>query len=726
MSINSLKAAASPSRRGVLGAATATAFVFGFRVPRSGIGEAAEAAAFAPNAFIRLDRQGEVTLVMPQVEMGQGVYTSISMILAEELDAAWSRVKVEHAPPNETLYANPMLGMQATGNSNSIRAFWTPLRKAGAGARACLVEAAARAWRVPAAECRTENGQVVHDRTARRLAYGSLAAAAQAVTPPKDPPLKDPRAFRLVGRPLKRIDTPDKTNGKAVYGIDASPPGLKFATLAASPVLGGTVAHVDDHRARAVPGVRQVVVLDDLVAVVGDHMWAAKRGLEALDITWNDGPNGQVSSEVIWSRLRRASAREGAVAKKVGDLERAFGTRDNPAHGVVTAAYEMPLLAHACMEPMNCTVHVTPTSAEVWIGTQVIERVHAAVAKAAGLPESQVTVHNHLIGGGFGRRLEPDMAYSAARIARQVDGPVKVVWTREEDIRHDIYRPAYHDILWARLDGERIVGWKHRVSGSAVMARFAPPIFQHGVDPDGVDSAQDVPYDIENYQVEFNREEPPGVATGFWRGVGPNNNVFAIESFIDELARKVGRDPIAFRRAHLTRTPRLRAALDLVREKSGWGRPLPPRCGRGVAVQPSFASFIATVVECEVDEAGEVKLRRVTSAVDTGLVVNPDTVIAQLQGGLIFGLSAGLYDEVTLEKGRVQQSNFHDYRVLRIDQTPPIEVHLIRSGEAPGGIGETGTTASIAALRNAIYAATGVALRRMPIDRRLLASGARA
>ena len=716
---------AAPSRRGVLGASAASAFVFGFCVPLRGTSEAAEPASFTPNAFIRIDRQGEVTLVMPQVEMGQGVYTSLSMILAEELDADWSRVRLEHAPPNEKLYANPMLTIQATGNSNSVRAFWTPLRKAGAGARACLVGAAARRWRVPPTECRTHNGEVFHDRSGRKLAYGALAASAAAVTPPKDPPLKDPRAFQLVGRPLKRLDTPDKTSGRAVYGIDARPPGVKFATLAASPVLGGKVASVDDRRARAVPGVRQVVALDDLVAVIGDHMWAAKCGLDALDITWNDGPNGEVSSAVIWSRLRKASARDGAVARQVGDVEKALGPHGHAARGVYEAIYEMPLLAHACMEPMNCTVHVTPTSAEVWIGTQAIERVRAAVARAASLPESRVTVHNHLIGGGFGRRLEHDMACSAARIARHVDGPVKVVWTREEDIRHDAYRPAYHDILWARLDRDRIVGWKHRVSGSAVMARFLPPFFQKGVDPDGVDSARDVPYDIENLQVEFVREEPPGVVTGFWRGVGPNNNVFAIESFMDELARKAGQDPIAFRRAHLSRTPRLQAALDVVRARSGWGAPLPPRCGRGVAAQIAFASFIATVVECEVDGAGEVKLRRVTSAVDTGLAVNPDTVMAQLQGGLVFGLSAGLYDEITLEKGRVQQSNFHDFRVLRIDQTPPIEVHVIRSGEAPGGIGETGATASIPALRNAIYAATGVALRRMPIDRRLLASGAR-
>jgi isoquinoline 1-oxidoreductase beta subunit len=568
-------------------------------------------------------------------------------------------------------------------------------------------------------ECRTENSTVIHDRTGRKASYGSLVDRAAAIEPPKDAPLKNIDAFRLIGRSLKRLDTPEKADGKATYGIDVMPPGLKFATLAASPVLGGKVVRVDDHRAKAIPGVQQIVVLDDLVAVVGDHMWAAKSGLEALDITWDDGPNGEVSSELIWSRLRKASLREGAVAKEVGDVATAL--RPGGAAGeVISATFEMPLLAHACMEPMNCTVHVTPTSAEAWIGTQVLERVHAAVAKGTGLPESQVTVHNHLIGGGFGRRLEPDMAYSAARIAKQAEGPVKVVWTREEDIRHDIYRPAYHNLLWARLQGDRITAWKHRVSGSSVMARFLPAFFQKGVDPDGVDSAQNIPYDIPNLRVEFNQEEPPGVITGFWRGVGPNNTVFAIESFIDELAHKAGKDPIAFRRAHLDKTPRLQAALDLVREKSGWGTPLPPHCGRGVSAQTSFASFIACVVECEVGDAGEVKLRRVTTAVDTGVAVNPDTIMAQLQGGHIYSLSAALWEEVRLEKGRVQQSNFNDYRVLRIDETPPIEVHVIKSQESPGGIGETGSTAAVPALRNAIYAASGVPLRRMPIDRRLI------
>ena len=699
------------TRRELLATAAGAALVYGFRVPVAHAEEPTETGAFRPNAFIRIDKSGAIALTIPQVEMGQGTYTSLSMILAEELDADWGRVRVEHAPPDEKRYANPMLGIQATGNSNSIRGFWTPMRRAGAttrararGGRGATVAGVCVGVprRGPASSCTK--------RLVGSIDYGSLASAAAGIAPPPDVPLKSPAAFRLIGKPIKRVDTPDKTNGRAKYGIDALPPNVKFATLAHSPVLGGTVAHVDDRRAKAIPGVRQVVVLDDLVAVVGDHMWAAKSGLEALDVTWNDGPNADVSTELIWSRLRAASKREGSVAKQVGDVGGAFPKTGDNSGDVLDAEFEMPLLAHACMEPLNCTVHVTATSAEAWIGTQVVARVQAAVAKAAGLPEGKVLVHNHLLGGGFGRRLEPDMAYSAARIAKQVQGPVKVVWSREEDIRHDMYRPAYHERIAARVEHGRIMGWSQQVSGSAVMARFLPQFFQKGVDPDGVDSAVDTPYKIPNFKVQFNREEPPGVETAFWRGVGPNPNVFAIESFMDELARHVGKDPIAFRRDHLAKTPRLQAALDLVAQKSGWGTPLPPRCGRGVAAQPSFGSFIATVVECEVDASGEVKLRRVTTAVDTGLVVNPDTVVAQVQGGLIFGLTAALYGEITLKSGRVQQSNFHDYRPLRINQVPPIDVHLINGGDAPGGIGETGTTAAVPALRNAIYAATGVAL----------------
>jgi isoquinoline 1-oxidoreductase beta subunit len=674
------------------------------------------AGQFAPNAFIRIDHSGKTTLVMPQVEMGQGVYTAVAMIIAEELDGDFARVVLEHAPPDEKLYANPMLGMQATGNSNSIRAFWTPLRKAGAGARAVLVQAAAQQWQVDAASCSAANSQVMHAASGRMLAYGELVDAASALPVPQDPPLKNPKDFTLIGKPLKRLDTPNKTDGKVVYGIDAMVPGMKFATLAACPVFGGKVAHVDDSAAKNISGVRQVVVLDDLVAVVGDHMWAAEKGLDALVVTWDEGPNAQLSSNEIWAKLRAASKQDGVVAKSVGDIAKGLTQGDR-----FEGDYELPFLAHATMEPLNCTVRLTPGACEIWIGTQVITRVQSAAAEAAGVPVDKVTVHNHYLGGGFGRRLETDMVTSAVRIARHVDAPIKVVWTREEDIRHDIYRPVYRDVISASLSGGKIAAWKYRVTGSSVMARWAPSIFINGIDIDAVDSAVDMPYDIPNRLVEYVRAEPPGVTTGFWRGVGPNNNVFAIECFMDELARKAGMDPIDFRRGMLGSNPRLKAALDLVAEKSDWGKPLPARTGRGVCAQPSFASFIATVVEAEVDNDGEVHLRRVTSAVDTGIAVNPDTIIAQLQGGLIFGLTAALYGEITIEKGRVRQSNFNDYRMLRIDQVPNIEVHVIKSGESPGGIGETGCTAGPPALRNAIYAATGVALRRLPIDRAAIA-----
>jgi isoquinoline 1-oxidoreductase beta subunit len=673
---------------------------------------------FAPNAFIRIDEAGHTTLVMPQVEMGQGIYTAVAMILAEELDAEFSSVVLEHAPPNEKLYANPAFGVQATGGSTSVRAFWASLRKAGASARAMLVQAAAQQWQVEPASCTASNSEVIHKDSGRKLSYGALAAAAGSQTPPKDVALKEPKDFVLIGKPLKRLDTPDKTNGKAVYGIDAILPDMKFATLAACPVFGGKVGKVDDTAARKIAGVQKIVVLDDMVAVVGDHMWAAQKGLEALTIDWDEGANARLSSQDIWQNLRAASEKDGVVAKSEGDINKGLATGER-----LDAAYELPFLAHATMEPLNATVHVKPDSCEIWTGTQIVARVQSEAAKAAGLPVDKVIVNNHLIGGGFGRRLEPDMVVAAVRVAKQVDGPVKVVWTREEDIQHDIFRPVYRDTIAATLSGGRIVGWKYKVAGASIMARWLPPAFTNGIDIDAMDSAVDMPYDIQNFHVEYVRAEPPAVPTGFWRGVGANNNVFAIECFMDELARKAGKDPVDFRRTMLGKNPRLLAALNLVAEKSNWGEKLPARVGRGVCVQPSFGSFIATVVEAEVDEQGEVRVHRVMSAVDTGIAVNPDTIVAQLEGGLIFGLTAALYGEITLDRGRVQQSNFHDYRMLRIDQAPKIEVHVIKSGEAPGGIGETGVTASAPALRNALYAATGVALRRLPIDRSLIAVG---
>ena len=671
---------------------------------------------FAPNAFIWIDKAGKTTLVIPQAEMGQGVYTAIAMILAEELDADFAQVAIKHAPASDKLYADPLFGIQVTGNSNSIRAFWDKLREAGAAARAMLIAAAAAQWQVDAAGCTASNGKVTHAASNRTLPYGELADAAGKLPVPDKPKLKDPKEFTLIGKPLKRHDTPDKSDGKTIFGIDAMVPEMKFATLAQCPVLGGKVKHVDDSAAKKLPGVRQVVVLDDLVAVVGDHMWAAWRGLDALKVTWDEGPNARVNSAKIWDELRAASKKEGVVAKSEGDVDKGLTQGER-----LDADYELPLLAHATMEPMNCTVRLMSDACEIWTGTQVQTRCQEYAAKAAGLPIDKVTVNNHYLGGGFGRRLEPDMVASAVRIAKQVSTPIKVVWTREEDMQHDVYRPAYRDTISASLSNGKITAWKYKVTGSSVLARWLPPAFQNGLDGDAVDSAVDMPYDIPNKRTEYVRAEPPAVTTGFWRGVGPNNNVFAIESFMDELARKANMDPIAFRLGMLDGTPRLKAALKLVAEKSGWGSPLPARVGRGVCTQPSFGSFIATVVEAEVDDVGAVHLRRINCAVDTGIAVNPDTIVAQLQGGLIFGLTAALWGEVTIEKGRVQQSNFNDYRMLRIDETPPIDVHLIKSGEHPGGIGETGATAGPPALRNAIYAATGVPLRRLPIDRAAIA-----
>jgi isoquinoline 1-oxidoreductase beta subunit len=717
---------ASVSRRALLSGGLAGGFLFAFRLPVRAANEPIQPpdvtdGRFAPNAFIRIEESGRTTLVMPQVEMGQGVYTSIPQIIAEELDADLAQVALLHAPPSDKLYGNPTFGLQVTGNSNSIRAFWKPLRNAGATARAMLVQAAAEQWQVEPKECTTSKGEITHAASGRKLSYGAVALAAAKVTPPKDVPLKDPKDFVYVGQPVKRLDTPDKVNGKAIYGIDAMLPGMKFATVAACPVFGGKVGKVDDSAAKKIAGVRQIVVLDDMVAVVGDHMWAAKKGLEALKIDWNEGPNARLSSADIWAHLRAASEKDGAVAKSEGDI--AKGLASGEKH---EASFELPFLAHAAMEPLSATVHMKPDSCEIWTGTQIVSRVQAEAAKAAGLPVEKVIVNNHLLGGGFGRKLEPDMVVAAVKIAKQVEGPVKVVWTREEDIQHDYYRPVYRDVIAATLSGGKIVGWKYRVAGSAVLARWLPPAFQKGIDIDGVDAAVDMPYDIPNFHVEFVQAEPPAVPTGFWRGVGPNNNVFAVECMMDELARKAGKDPVEFRAGMLAKKPRALAVMKMAAEKAGWGQALPARVGRGICVQPSFETFIATVIEAEVDPQGEVFMRRIVSVVDTGIAVNPDTVVAQLEGGLIFGLTAALYGEVTIAKGRVQQSNFHDYRMLRIDQIPKIEVHVVKSSEPPGGIGETGANAGAPALRNAIYAATGVALRRLPIDRSMLAVGRKA
>jgi isoquinoline 1-oxidoreductase subunit beta len=712
--ITSRASDADLSRRGFLAASAAAGggLILSLSLP-FGRGEAASPEDFAPNAFIRIGNDGQVVLTMPYVEMGQGTYTSIPMLIAEELDVSLKQVRLEHAPPNEKLYANPLLGVQATGNSNAMRGAWKQLREAGAKARTMLVAAAAKRWDVDPNSCRAEDGEVTHAPTGRRLSYGELASDAATMPVPASVALKSPDEFKLIGTPVKRLDAPAKVNGTAVYGIDVRPPGVKIATLAQSPVFGGRVKSLDETAAKAVKGVRQIVRLDDAVAVVADHMGAAKKGLAALNIEWDDGQHANLTTEEIAHQLDQATLGPGAVAQSIGDAEKAMAS----AATKIESIYQVPFLAHATMEPMNCTVHFRNDECEIWIGSQAVARVQTMAAKAAGLPVEKVIVHNHLLGGGFGRRLEADGAVRAVEIAKHVDGPVKVVWTREEDIQHDMYRPYWFDRISAGLDDKgRPVAWNHRFAGSSVIARWLPPGFKNGLDPDSTEGAIDLVYDLPNFHVEYVRVEPPGIPTAFWRSVGPSHNVFVTESFIDEMAAAAKQDAVAYRRSLLGKSPRAKAVLDLAAEKAGWGEVLPKGRGRGVSLQFVFGSYLAQVAEVEVAKEGTVRVRRVVCAIDCGTVVNPDTVQAQLQSGIMFGVTAALYGEITLKNGRVEQSNFDNYQILRMNEAPAIEVHIVRSPEPPGGMGETGTSAIVPAIANAIFAATGKRLRKMPVD----------
>jgi isoquinoline 1-oxidoreductase beta subunit len=676
--------------------------------------QAADPDGFAPNAFVHIGRDGQIVLTMPYVEMGQGTYTAIAMLIAEELEVDLKQVRLDHAPPNEKLYGNPLLGgIQATGNSNAMRAAWTPMRQAGAVARTMLVAAAAKRWNVDPTTCRAQGGEVLHTPTGRSIKYGELAADAAHLPVPENAAPKRPADFKLIGTPAKRLDTPAKVNGTAVYGIDARPPGVKIATLAQSPVFGGRVKSVNDVAARAVNGVRQIVRLDDAVAVVADHMGAAKKGLAALVIEWDDGPHAKLSTKDIAGELERATLNAGPVAQNIGDVDAAMAG----AATKIEAVYQVPFLAHATMEPMNCTVHVRNDGCEVWVGSQVVARAQAAAAKVTGLPLDNVVVHNHLIGGGFGRRLEVDGVMRAVEIAKQVDGPVKVVWTREEDIQHDMYRPYFFDRMSAGLDQKGMpVAWNHRFAGSSVIARWVPPLFKNGLDPDTTEGAIDLAYALPNMRVEYLQVEPAGIPTAFWRSVGPSHNVFVTESFVDELAAAAKQDPVAYRLAILDRSPRAKAVLALAAEKAGWGQPLPDRVGRGVSVQLAFANYMAQVAEVEVAKDGTIRVRRVVCAVDCGTAINPDTVRAQVQGAIIFGITAALHGEITLKDGRVEQTNFDSYQILRINEAPAIEVYIVQSSEPPGGMGEPGTSAIAPAVTNAIFAATGKRLRKLPID----------
>ena len=668
---------------------------------------------FAPNAFIRIDRQGSVTLVMPMVEMGQGTYTSLPMLLAEELEVPLEQVRLEHAPANDALYANAILHVQSTGLSSSIRAFWTPMRQAGAVGRTLMIAAAAKQWQIEPGHCYARGGRVFEAGTNRSSSYGQLVeTAATLPVPAADKvPLKDPHNFKLIGSPAHRLDTPAKTNGTAKFGIDVRMPGMRVATLAQSPAFGGKVKSVNESAALAVNGVHQVVRLDNVVAVVADHMAAAKKGLEAAAIQWDNGPNANVTSADVIRQLEEASKHPGVVARNEGDAQRALAS----AHQRFEAIYHAPFLAHATMEPMNCTVHVRKDGCDIWVGTQAPTLTQDLVARLTGLPRESIQIHNHLVGGGFGRRLEADGSVLATRIAQHVDGPVKVMWTREEDIQHDMYRPYYVDRLSAALDAKgNPVAWTHRVAGPSIVARYLPPLFTNGVDFDAIEGAAQPPYAFPNIHVDYVRVEPPGIPTAFWRGVGPTHNVFVVETFMDSLAHAAKRDPVEFRKPLLAHNPRALKVLLLAAEKSGWGKPLPKGHGRGISLQFAFGSYLAQVAEVEIDGKNALRVRRLVTAVDCGMVVNPNTIAAQMEGGSLFGLTAALYGSITLRGGRVEQSNFHDYRPIRINEAPMVETHIVPSAEAPGGIGEAGTAIVSPAVANAIFAASGRRIRTLP------------
>ncbi len=710
---------AGVSRRAFLraGALAGSALVIGCRLPG---GRGSSAAKFAPNAWLSIDGAGQVTIWVGKSEMGQGVRTSLPMIVAEELEADWASVRIEQAVSNPKLY-----GRQGTGGSSSVRRSFDTLRKAGAAGREMLLTAAAQQWGVGRETCRAEKGSVVHAQSGRRLAYGELVEAASKLDLPADPPLKDPQDFRIIGTRAARLDTPSKVDGSARYGIDVRVPGMLFAAVARCPVFGGKVASFDASKARAVPGVRAAVAIDSGVAVVAESTWAAFRGRDALEVRWDEGPGKTLDSAAIRRTFLQLSSRAGAVARRAGNVPRALAA----AGRKLEAVYEVGYLSHSPMEPMNCTAHVRASECEVWAPTQVPNSLQEEAARVTGLPLDAVRVNVTLLGGGFGRRLEDDYGIEAVQISKAAGAPVQVVWTREDDTRHGFYRPASLHKLSGALDrkGEPLA-WTHRVVAPSIVGQRWPEEIKNGLDPQAVSGAANVPYAFPNIRVDYVMANT-SVPVGWWRAVYDTQNGFANECFVDEMAAAAGQDPYEFRAALLAEprlvededggkaldTRRFKGVLDVAAARAGWGSPLPPGRGRGIAAHFSFGSYVAEVAEVEVSGGGQVRVVRVVCAVDCGRVINPDTVEAQIEGGVVYGLTAALKSEITIRGGGAEQSNFHDYEMLRIDEMPAVEVHIVPSSEDPGGIGEPGVPPIFAAVANAIHAATGKRARRLPI-----------
>lgn len=673
--------------------------------------------AFAPNAFLQIDATGDVTIWASKSEMGQGVRTALPMIVAEELDADWSRVRVEQA------WADPKFGDQDTGGSGSVRTKYEPMRKAGAAARAMLIAAAAKGWSVPPSACRAEKGRVIHTPSGRGIPFGDLVVRAAALPVPQNAMLKDPRDFKIIGKTLPRTDTPSKVDGSAVYGMDVRVPGMLYAVVSRSPVFGGKVKSLDATKAKAAAGVKAVVAISNGVAVVADSTWHAMKGREALTVEWNEGPGAAESTESLGRQMSDLAGKPGRTVRNDGDAAAALAK----AAKKLEAVYELPFQAHATMEAQNATAFVQKDRCEVWAPVQTPSWALEDIARAAGLPQAAITLRITQLGGGFGRRINPDYAVEAVEISKAVGAPVKTAWTRTEDLQHDFYRPASRHSLVGGLDAAgNPVSWRHRIVSTAIQTFYDPDAKNPEEQETG--GADDLPYAIPNVRVEYAAAKSV-VPRGYWRSVENSFNAFAVECFLDELAAASFKDPCRLRLdllsgdrkvrsagGHLVlETARLRACIELAAEKAGWGTPLPKGHGRGIAAHFSYQSYCAQVAEVSADGSGNVRVHRVVSAVDCGRAVNPGIIAAQMEGGVVFGLTASLKSGITIDKGRVTQSNFDDYEMLRIDEMPKVETYIVPSSEPPTGVGEPGVPVVAPSVFNAIFAATGKRIRRLPL-----------
>jgi len=720
-------AARRPTRREFLkatGSVTAVALTIGFEwsgPSRRAAAVGANAAVFAPNAFLRIGADGSVTVISKHLEMGQGSYTGVATVLAEELDADWAKVRVESAPANVKLYANFVFGMQGTGGSSAMNNSWTQLREAGAKGRAMLLAAASKDWKVPVTELTTDKGVVYHAGSKRQASYGSLAGKAAALPVPDKVTLKDPKDFKLIGRQAPRVDVPAKVDGTAQFTLDVALPGMLVALLKRPPLFGATVKSFDASATSAVQGVVKVVQVPHGVAVVAKGFWAAKQGRDALIVEWDEGSAEKRSSSEMMIEFRHLAEQPATSARKVGD---AIPAIKNAAH-TVSASYEFPYLAHAPMEPLDAVVKLTAGSCEIWAGDQFQTVDQGNAAKAAGLDPQQVTINTLYAGGSFGRRANvwSDYIVEAVSIAKAygADGtPIKLQWTREDDLHGGLYRPMYFHKLEAGLNEKKeLVGWRHVIVGQSIMAGgpFEAVLVKNGIDGTSVEGAANIAYEIPNIDVELATTKSP-VPVLWWRVVGSSHTTFAVEAFIDEVAHAAGKDPFTFRRDLLEKEPRMKAVLELAADKAGWSSgPLPKGKGRGIAVCEAFKSYVAQVAEVTVDDAGQVTVDRVVCAVDCGIPINPDVIAAQMEGGIGFGLGAVLYGAITLKNGRVEQDNFNGYRVLRMNEMPKVEVHIVPSAEAPTGVGEPGVAPIGPAVANAIFAATGTRVHLLPFPK---------